>query len=565
MDPIVLNVLWSRLISTVNEQAAALMRSSFSSIVREAGDLAAGVFDRRGRMVAQATTGTPGHINPMATCMHHFLARFPLEELAPGDVLITNDPWKTASQLNDITIATPVFKGGRAVALFANCCHALDIGGRGLSADSWSVFEEGIFIPVMKLYEAGRPVEPLLEMIRVNVRTPDEVMGDIHSQIIANDVGARQLLAFLDEFDLPDIEALSDEIISRSERAMRERIAALPDGRHEGLITIDGYDAPIEIRAEVRIAGDELTVDFAGTSPAIERGINVALNYTRGYTIYGVKCAISPDVPNNAGSFEPVHVEAPEGCILNAQYPAAVAGRHLVGHFLPSAVMLALAGALPDKVIAPGADALWDTHIAGEGPDGRYFSFTWFSCGGTGALARKDGLSATAFPSGIAGVPVEVIETLSPIVVHRRELRPDSGGAGRHRGGLGQTMEFGVRTRRPYQFAGLYERIDHPPPPLAGGEPGAAGRLSTNTNVPLRAKETTMLPPDTVVTIEIPGGGGYGPPFERDPALVLADVRGGYVSEAAARERYGVAIDTASWRVDAEATQALRARGGGGA
>jgi N-methylhydantoinase B len=565
MDPIVLNVLWSRLISTVNEQAAALMRSSFSSIVREAGDLAAGVFDRRGRMVAQATTGTPGHINPMATCMHHFLARFPLEELAPGDVLITNDPWKTASQLNDITIATPVFKGGRAVALFANCCHALDIGGRGLSADSWSVFEEGIFIPVMKLYEAGRPVEPLLEMIRVNVRTPDEVMGDIHSQIIANDVGARQLLAFLDEFDLPDIEALSDEIISRSERAMRERIAALPDGRHEGLITIDGYDAPIEIRAEVRIAGDELTVDFAGTSPAIERGINVALNYTRGYTIYGVKCAISPDVPNNAGSFEPVHVEAPEGCILNAQYPAAVAGRHLVGHFLPSAVMLALAGALPDKVIAPGADALWDTHIAGEGPDGRYFSFTWFSCGGTGALARKDGLSATAFPSGIAGVPVEVIETLSPIVVHRRELRPDSGGAGRFRGGLGQTMEFGVRTRRPYQFAGLYERIDHPPPPLAGGEPGAAGRLSTNTNVPLRAKETTMLPPDTVVTIEIPGGGGYGPPFERDPALVLADVRGGYVSEAAARERYGVAIDTASWRVDAEATQALRARGGGGA
>jgi N-methylhydantoinase B len=560
MDPIVLNVLWSRLISAVNEQAAALMRSSFSSIVREAGDLAAGVFDRRGRMVAQATTGTPGHINPMATCMHHFLARFPLEELAPGDVLITNDPWKTASQLNDITIATPVFKGGRAIALFANCCHALDIGGRGLSADSWSVFEEGIFIPVMKLYEAGRPVEPLLEMIRVNVRTPDEVMGDIHSQIIANDVGARQLLAFLDEFELPDIEALSDEIISRSERAMRERIAALPDGRHDGLITIDGYDAPIEIRAEVRIAGDELTVDFAGTSPAIERGINVALNYTRGYTIYGVKCAISPDVPNNAGSFEPVHVIAPEGCILNAQYPAAVAGRHLVGHFLPSAVMLALAGALPDKVIAPGADALWDTHIAGEGPDGRYFSFTWFSCGGTGALARKDGLSATAFPSGIAGVPVEVIETLSPIVVHRRELRPDSGGAGRFRGGLGQIMEFGVRTARPFQFAGLYERIDHPPPPLAGGEPGAAGRLATSNDVPLRAKETTMLPPDTVVTIEIPGGGGYGPPGERDPALVLADVRAGYVTAAAARERYGVAIDTASWRVDPGATAALRQR-----
>ena len=284
MDPIVLNVLWSRLISTVNEQAAALMRSSFSSIVREAGDLAAGVFDRRGRMVAQATTGTPGHINPMATCMHHFLARFPLEELKEGDVLITNDPWKTASQLNDITIATPVFKQGRPVALFANCCHALDIGGKGLSADALSVFEEGLHIPVMKLHEAGRPVVPLFEMIKANVRTPDEVVGDIQSQMIANGVGGRQLLAFLDEFGLDDIETLSNEIIERSERAMRDRIAALPDGTHQSEIMVDGFDAPIRISARITVAGDLLEVDFEGTSPTVQRGINVALNYTRGYT-----------------------------------------------------------------------------------------------------------------------------------------------------------------------------------------------------------------------------------------------------------------------------------------
>jgi N-methylhydantoinase B len=560
MDPIVLNVLWNRLISTVNEQAAALMRSSFSSIVREAGDLAAGVFDRRGRMVAQATTGTPGHINPMATCMHHFLARFPIDELEPGDVLITNDPWKTASQLNDITIATPVFRQGRPIAVFANCCHALDIGGRGLSADSLSVFEEGIFIPVMKLYDRGAVVAPLMEMIEANVRTPDEVVGDIHSQMIANAVGGRQLSAFLDEFELDDIEALSDEIIDRSERAMRERIKALPDGMYPSEMTIDGYDEPIVISTRVIVGGDRLTVDFTGTSPTVGRGINVALNYTRGYTTYGIKCAISPDVPNNAGSFRPVHVTAPEGSILNAKYPVAVAGRHLVGHFLPSAVMGALAGALPDKVIAPGADALWDTHIAGEGPDGRYFSFTWFSCGGTGALARKDGLNATAFPSGIAGVPVEVIETLSPVVVRRRELRQDSGGAGTFRGGLGQIMEFGVRTEKPYQFAGLYERIDFPPPPLAGGEPGEAGHLRTNNQAPLRAKETTMLPPDTVVTIEIPGGGGYGSPLQRAPEAVLADVRDGYVTIEAARERYGVVIDSTSWAIDDAATRARRTR-----
>jgi N-methylhydantoinase B len=560
MDPIILNVLWNRLISTVNEQAAALMRSSFSSIVREAGDLAAGVFDRRGRMVAQATTGTPGHINPMATCMHHFLARFPIDELEPGDVLITNDPWKTASQLNDITIATPVFRQGRPIAVFANCCHALDIGGRGLSADSLSVFEEGIFIPVMKLYDKGAVVAPLMEMIEANVRTPDEVVGDIHSQMIANAVGGRQLSAFLDEFELDDIEALSDEIIDRSERAMRERIKALPDGMYPSEMTIDGYDEPIVISTRVIVEGDRLTVDFTGTSPTVGRGINVALNYTRGYTTYGIKCAISPDVPNNAGSFRPVHVTAPEGSILNAKYPVAVAGRHLVGHFLPSAVMGALAGALPDKVIAPGADALWDTHIAGEGPDGRYFSFTWFSCGGTGALARKDGLNATAFPSGIAGVPVEVIETLSPVVVRRRELRQDSGGAGTFRGGLGQIMEFGVRTEKPYQFAGLYERIDFPPPPLAGGEPGEAGHLRTNNQAPLRAKETTMLPPDTVVTIEIPGGGGYGSPLQRAPEAVLADVRDGYVTIEAARERYGVVIDSTSWAIDDAATRARRTR-----
>jgi N-methylhydantoinase B len=560
MDPIVLNVLWNRLISTVNEQAAALMRSSFSSIVREAGDLAAGVFDRRGRMVAQATTGTPGHINPMATCMHHFLARFPIDELAPGDVLITNVPWKTASQLNDITIATPVFKRGRAIALFANCCHALDIGGRGLSADSLSVFEEGIFIPVMKLYDKGSVVAPLMEMIEANVRTPDEVVGDIHSQMIANAVGARQLAAFLDEFDLDDIEALSDEIIDRSERAMRERIKAVPDGAYPSEMTIDGYDEPIVIKAKLIVEGDQLTVDFTGTSATVGRGINVALNYTRGYTTYGIKCAISPDVPNNAGSFRPVQVTAPEGCILNAPYPVAVAGRHLVGHFLPSAVMGALAGALSDKVIAPGADALWDTHIAGEGPDGRYFSFTWFSCGGTGALARKDGLSATAFPSGIAGVPVEVIETLSPVVVTparapprlrwRRHLprqsRPDHGIRRAHREAV--SVRRALRADRLPAAAARWRRAGR------GGSPARQQRSAAPRQGNYHATA------------------GYRD-YDRDPGWRRLRLAAGTRPRARARrcprglrhgrgraQRYGVVVDSTSWVVDEAATNELRAR-----
>jgi N-methylhydantoinase B len=562
MDPIVLNVLWTRLVSTVNEQAAALMRSSFSSIVREAGDLACGVFDRRGRMVAQADTGTPGHINPMATCMRHFLARFPLASLRPGDVMLTNDPWLTASQLNDITVATPIFKGDRVVGLFANCCHALDIGGRGLSADARSVFEEGLHLPIMKLYEAGRPVEPIFEILKSNVRTPDEVLGDLHSQVTANEVGGRRLLAFLDEFGLADIEELSDQVIDRSERGMRERIRAIPDGAYEYAMTVDGWQAPITIKALIRVVGDELTVDFAGTSDSVERGINVALNYTRGYTTYGIKCALSPDVPNNEGSFRPVTVEAPEGSILNARWPAPVAGRHMVGHFLPSVVMGALSGLLPEKVIAPGFDSLWDTHLSGERVDGRYFSFTWFASGGTGALAAKDGLSATAFPSGIAGVPVEVIETLAPVVFRRRELRRDSGGAGRARGGLGQTLEFGLETRKPFLFSGLYERIGHPAPGLHGGHAGGAGRLASNNGTVVPAKETVPMTPDTVITLELPGGGGFGPPGERDPGAVLADVRAGYVGADAARDVYRVLVDAETWRVDEIATAARR-RGAG--
>jgi N-methylhydantoinase B len=566
MDQLVLEVLWNRLISVVNEQAAALMRTSFTSIVREAGDLSAGVFDRRGRMIAQAVTGTPGHINPMATCMHHFLARYPVDSLRPGDVLITNDPWKTASQLNDITIVTPIFKGDRMVALFGNCCHALDIGGRGLAADSREVFEEGLFIPVLKLYAAGVPVEPVFDFLRANVRTPEEVLGDVHSQVVGNEVGGRQLLSFLDEFGLDDIEALSDVIVERTERAMRERVATLPDGDYRYRCDIDGFDAPVHIEVRVCVRGDELVVDYAGSSPTVGHGINVALNYTAGYTTYGVKCAISPDVPNNDGSFRPVTVTAPEGCILNAPYPCAIGGRHLVGHFLPSAVFGALADALPERVIAPGAEALWDTQIFGENPrTGKRFTYVWFSAGGTGALPTKDGLSATAFPSGIAGVPAEVIEALSPVVVKRRELRPDSGGAGEFRGGLGQTLELAVQGERPFMFSGLYERIDHPAPGLHGGEPGRAGTLATNRpEIALRAKARVPLPARTEITLGLPGGGGYGPPWRRDPARVLEDVRDGYVSLERARTDYGVAIDPERMIVVEEETAELRTHLRGG-
>lgn len=540
IDQITLDIMWGRLIATVNEQAAALMRSSFTSIVRDAGDLSACVFDRRGRMVAQAVTGSPGHINSMATGMAHIVKTFPIDTMLPGDVIITNDPWATVSQLHDITIATPVFHKGRVIGLFGNCCHALDIGGRGLSADARSIYEEGLYIPIMKLHDAGRPVEALYRLIAANVRTPDEVIGDIHAQITANEVGARQLLSFLEEFDLDDIEAVSEAIIQRTEAAMRHAIKALPNGTHAFTTTIDGFEKPIEIKAAVEIGDDTITVDYDGSSPLVDLGINVGFNYTVAYTTYGVKCAIAPELPNNHGAFQAIVTRAPTGSILNAEHPYPVAGRHTVGHFLPSTIMGALSGLLPDKVMAPGADSLWNTHISGfDARDGTHFSFTWFSTGGTGALQGQDGLSATSYPSGVAGVPVEIIEALTPLVVRQRALRPDSGGAGESRGGLGQVMEIEVRTDRPYLFSGLYERCAFPAPGLFDGKPGATGAIETSNGEELRPKLSRMLPPETVVTLSIPGGGGFGDPGKRKPEAIQADIDDGYVTPAAAQEAYG--------------------------
>ncbi|MEM8822920.1 MAG: hydantoinase B/oxoprolinase family protein [Pseudomonadota bacterium] len=560
IDQITLDILWARLIATTNDQAAALMRSSFTSIVRDAADLAAGVFDRRGRMIAQAVTGTPGHINSMATGMIHVLEKFPIDTLKPGDVIVTNDPWFTASQLNDITVTTPVFKDGRCIALFANCCHALDIGGRGLSADSRSVFEEGLQIPIMKLIDGGQKVEPLWDLIEKNVRTPREVLGDLHCQITGNEHGARQLLQFLDEFDLEDIEDLADEIVTRSEAAMRDRIRALPDGTYRYDLTVDGFDTPLVIKAAVIVDGDNLVVDYAGSPGQVPLGVNVTLNYTTAYTNYGVKCALAGDIPNNEGSFRPLKVTAPEGSLLNCKFPAAVGGRHLVGHFLPSAVMGALADALPDAVQAPGFDGLWDTHISGTDRTGRHFSYTWFSAGGAGAMQGKDGMSATAYPSGIAGVPAESIEALSPLVVRERSLRTDSGGPGEFRGGLGQTMEIEVLSNEDYLFSGLYERTRHPAPGLHGGGPGRTGALTTNNGTDLQPKISTMLSPGTVTRLAMPGGGGYGPAALRDPARVLEDVRDGYVSIDKAADDYGIAIDPSTLTLDEEETRKLRER-----
>jgi N-methylhydantoinase B len=568
IDPVTLEVIWNRFLSVANEQQDALIRTAFSTIVRESQDLACGLFDTKGRMIAQSLSGTPGHINAMATSMKHFLAAFPVKKMAPGDVLITNDPWQTAGQINDITITTPVFKAGKLVALFANTCHSADIGGRILSAEAREVFEEGLRIPIMKLFERGEPNHILMQLVRSNVRQPDEVIGDFYAQTASNDAGGRALLEMMEEFALDSIDPVAEEIIRRSENAVRGEIRKLPGGEWSNETWSDGFEEPIVIRCTVKVAGDEIYIDFSGSSPQSTRGINVVLNYTHAYASFAIKAAICPDVPHNEGSFRPVHVSAPAGSIMNALDPAPVASRQVIGHFIPSAIFAALSGALPGRLMAPGADPIWLSVWRGQNPP---FTLTIFQVGGTGARPEKDGLSAVGFPSGVAGVPAEVIESLSPVVLRRRQLRPNSGGAGKWRGGLGQLTEFTRRGEGRWSVSSIADRTEYPAPGLRGGGSGARGEVVLGDGTRLHAKAMVDLKRGDIVHVNLPGGGGYGNAFERAPDLVLRDVIEGYVTPEEAAKSYGVAVRyignpdalvklSRDWEIDEEETKEIRER-----
>ena len=505
IDPITLEVLWNRLLSVCSEQQAALMRTAFSTIVRESQDLACGVFDIRGNMVAQSETGTPGHINAMATGVRHFLKVYPPESLSPGDVLLTNDPWMTAGQINDITILTPVFRNEKCVALFANTCHVADIGGRILSAEAREVYEEGLYLPIMKLFDKGERNEILFQIIRGNVRLPDEVEGDLYAMTTCNDVGGARLLELMDEFDLDTIEPLSDAIIERSEQALRAAIRELPDGVYENELWSDGFEAPIVLKAKVIVDGDSMTVDHTGSSPQSRFGINSVLNYTHAYTSFAVKAAICPEVPHNEGAFRPVHVTAPEGTILNPKYPAPVAARHIIGHFLPNLLF----GALVD--IDPGPD-----HGRGRGPalgDG---------LPGRGAVGQD--VQPDDLPVRRHRRPPDEGRPEQHRVPERRGRRPgrgdrepdgDDAGAARDQAGLGRPGPVPRRLRpvhdvphhqRPAVVDGRHARPDEVP---GEGVPGREGRRDRRV-LPLerRAPEPEGVPDDRAGRLGDAGAAG---------------------------------------------------------
>lgn len=543
-------VMWNRLISVVEEQAQALVRTAFSTSVREAGDLSAGVYDTEGRMLAQAVTGTPGHVNAMADAVAHFIRRIGRQNILEGDVYITNDPWEGTGHLHDITMVTPSFHRGKLVGFFACTAHIVDIGGRGFGADAASVYEEGLYLPIMKFADAGEVDATLVRIIRGNVREPDQLIGDIYALTTCNEIGHRRLVDMMGEFDLADLEGIAAFILDNSRRATLERINALPRQRATGEMMIDGFDTPITLKVTVSIEEDRILSDFAGTSGIDKKGINCPLVYTKAYACYALKCAIAPEIPNNAASLAPFEIAAPENTIVHALHPAPVALRHIVGHFVPDTVYAALDQILPNLVPAEGAGCLCNFQVSlrprtdTQPPKGaRRAEVLTFNSGGSGARPEHDGLNATAFPSGVMTMPVEATEHAGPVVIWRKELRPDSGGAGRQRGGLGQYMEVSAREGHEFDMQAMFDRVDHPARGRQGGKPGAPTTIAQDDGTPMRGKGKQFVPHGRRVMMAFPGGAGYGDASERPKELVKRDLLRGYISAEVATADYGLSAE----------------------
>ncbi len=540
-------IMWNRLIAIVEEQAQTLLRTAFSQIVRECGDLSAGVFDLRGRMLAQAVTGTPGHINSMAVSVGHFIDAFPLPSMREGDVYITNDPWMGTGHRNDFVVTTPVFHRGSLVALFSCTSHLTDIGGIGFGPDATDVYMEALGIPFLRLFDRGVLNETLMAIVKDNTRLPVECEGDIYSLANCNEIGARRLVEMLDEFDLEDIEALADHIVDSSREAVLAVIRELPKGTWTNTMTVDGYDEPVTLAAKLTISEDGISVDYEGTSAQARRGINVPATYTAAYTMFGLASALVPEVPNNAGSLAPFRVTAPRGSILNAQRPAPVMSRHIIGQMLPDVVFGCLRQALPEKVPAEGTSCLWNLIMVGHDPTTeRQFVSTIVTNGGTGARPTKDGLSATAYPSGVRGSPIEVVEATMPLLFWKKQFRAGSGGAGRYRGGHGLEIEVENRSGTTMILQAAFDRILNPARGRDGGHDGERGSVSLKSaGTKLKGKGAQDIPAGERLVVHTPGGAGLGDPSLRDAALVARDLRDELVSSAQIASDYGISLKAA--------------------
>ena len=553
-------IMWNRLIAILEEQATTLVRTAFSTSVREAGDLSAGIFDRNGHMMAQAVTGTPGHVNTMAAAVPHFINDIGPERMYRGDVYITNDPWKGTGHLHDITVVTPVFLSGlapdiresrhvttaalsglapdnsveRLIGFFASTAHVVDVGGRGYGPDGTEVYEEGLRIPIMKWVQQGELNHDLVNIIANNVREQDQVLGDIHGLAASNETGRRRLLEMLSEFDMGDLDELAEFIFAKTNSATVSALDAVPKGVYRNEMRVDGYEEPVDLAVELTVTNDGMHADFTGTSPRSQFGINVPITYAQAYFTYAMLVALAPELPNNYASLAPFTVSAPKGVILNATEPDPVSVRHVLGHFVTDLCLGALADAVPDTIPAEGAGALWNFQASARSADPSVelapVEILMFNSGGTGARPRLDGLTATAFPSGVMTMSVEATEQVGPIILWRKEIREGSGGAGAYRGGLGQIIEVAPADGYHFEFSAMFDRVDNPARGRAGGHDGAAGKVYLDDGTPFSPKGKQIVPAGRRLILELPGGGGFGDPSDRGPEALENDSRQGYTT-----------------------------------
>jgi N-methylhydantoinase B len=537
-DPIALGIQWDRLISIADEIINTLVRTSFSTNVRESYDLSCVVFDARGRSIAQGSYSVPSFTGTAPATLQAMLKRFPRESLQPGDVVVTNDPWIGTGHLFDINVMQPVFRERELVGYTMSITHLPDIGGAGFSATAREVYEEGLRIPVAKLVRAGTVDFALLELVRTNVRVPEQTIGDLLANVACTSVGARMLCEFMDEYRLGSLEPLADAILQQSERAMRDELRRLPQGIYRGAIDLEGRDEALHLACAIEIADGEARADFSGSSAAIRSAINVPLCYTRAMTCYAIKVLTTPRIPNNEGSVQPVHATAPAGCILNAVPPSPTGGRHIVGHFIVPMIFGALAEAMPDRVQADSG-MLNLINVQGRTSDGRGVSSIFFASGGYGALAGLDGAPTTPSPSNMTGSSIEVWENLTGMRIDSKALLPDSGGAGEYRGGLGQRIELVNDSGSDMTISCLAGRTEFPPAGVLGGKPGLRREIRINGE-PVHPKGRYVLKPgDRVTTLEA-GGGGYGDPAKRRKDSIRADLEAGFISAEAALNEYGL-------------------------
>jgi N-methylhydantoinase B len=537
-DPVRLGLIWHRLDGVVDQVAETFVRAAFSVVVRDNYDMAFSLFDARGYQLTQSKRSIPSFMGTLPRTLAAVLQKFPIADLAPGDTIITNNAWIGTGHLNDISMVHPIFRHDRLVAFAASTAHTVDIGGAP-SPTARDCFEEGLCIPICKIVVRGEENPTIIDVLRENLRQPDETLGDLRAQFAAYRDCATKLLEIMDEEGLEHLEDVADEIISRSERGMRAAIEKLPDGEYSDGFDVDGVDEPLHIQCLVRIEGGNLSVDFGGTSSQVRWPINSVLNYTQAYGSYALKCLLDPGAPSNAGSVAPLTITAPEGCLLNATPPAPVWGRHLSGHYVPPAIFGALAPILPDTVVAESGSPLWNVYFSGKHDrDGSNYVKMFFMNGGHGARAHSDGPGCLSFPSNVSNQPIEAFEHQLPLLATEKCFVPDSGGAGRFRGGNAQRIGFLSRSKTPITMTIRHERVRFPPRGLLGGSPGSTG-LDLVNGEPIAAKSRSDLHFGDTVIFQTPGGGGLFAPEERSRELIDEDIESGLITSEQARKAYG--------------------------